>query len=51
MECMFEYATELNQDIGTWNTSNVTDMSGMFNGASNFNQHISKWNINITDKN
>ncbi|QVK01550.1 DUF285 domain-containing protein [Mycoplasma mycoides subsp. capri] len=30
--------------IQYWDTSNVTDMSYMFNGAKNFNQDISNWN-------
>jgi len=29
--------------IDTWDTSNVTDMSNLFNGASAFNQDISGW--------
>ena len=32
-----------------WNTSNVTDMTSMFNQATNFNQDISSWNTgNVT---
>ena len=29
-----------NQDIGSWDTSNVTNMSAMFDGAAAFNQDI-----------
>ncbi|CBV67589.1 Putative uncharacterized protein (fragment) [Mycoplasma leachii 99/014/6] len=36
--------------IQYWDTSNVTDMSFMFNGAENFNQDISMWNTsNVTN--
>jgi len=30
--------------ISIWDTSNVTDMSEMFDGANNFNQDIGGWN-------
>ena len=40
----------LGRDIGDWDTSNVTDMSGMFNYADRFNQSISNWNTsNVKD--
>lgn len=33
-----------------WNTTDVTNMSGMFRGAVNFNQSLNNWNtINVTD--
>ena len=39
-----------NQDIGNWDVSNVTDMSGMFDSAQSFNQPIGNWDVsNVTD--
>lgn len=32
----------INGDISTWDTSDVTDMSEMFEGAASFNEDISK---------
>ncbi len=41
---MFHNATNFNKAIGGWNTSKVTDMSGMFLGANNFNKdYIINW--------
>jgi len=36
--------------IGTWDTSNVTDMSGMFLGDTSFNQPLDSWDTsNVTN--
>ena len=40
-------AKEQYGDISDWDTSNVTDMTDLFDGISKFNDDISKWN---TDK-
>lgn len=41
-----------NEDISSWDTSSVTDMSLIFDGARQFNQDISSWDTsNVTDMN
>ena len=43
MVCMFQGATNFNQDIENGDTSNVTNMREMFYGAHNFNHDIGGW--------
>jgi surface protein len=52
MEQMFEGCAVLNgpSNIGSWNTSNVTNMHGLFRSCLKFNQPIGNWNTaNVTD--
>lgn len=39
----FRYAYDFNQDISSWDTSNITNMGYMFRYANSFNQDISNW--------
>ena len=43
MSYMFSGSTAFNQNIGSWNTSNVTSFNSMFYYASRFNQDIGSW--------
>ena len=47
------YQSEVNQPIGNWDVSNVTNMANMFNaecGAVQFNQDLSFWDVSsVTD--
>jgi len=52
MAQMFQFCQALNgpANIGSWNVSNVTDMSNLFNGTTVFNQNISAWDTGaVTD--
>ena len=37
--------TSFNQNIGTWDVSNVTTLANTFDGATSFNQNLSGWDI------
>ena len=45
LNALFLNNASFNDDIGNWDTSNVTVMGTMFKGASDFNQDISKWDV------
>ena len=50
MQQMFDGANTFNQNIGSWNTANVTDMNTMFRNTTAFNQNIGSWNVsNVTN--
>jgi len=45
LNALFLNNASFNDDIGNWDTSNVTVMGTMFKGASDFNRDISKWDV------
>ena len=49
MDEVFADATAFNQDIGEWETENVTAMSNMFENSSSFNQNIGDWDVSSVD--
>ena len=47
---LFALKTEFNQNISSWDVSNVKFMKGMFKRARRFNKDISSWNVSkVTD--
>lgn len=47
---MFAFSNLFNQDISTWNTSRVMNMTTMFMNATSFDQDISDWDVsNVTN--
>jgi surface protein len=52
MQALFTNTDAFNQNIGSWDTSNVTNMASVFSGARNFNQDIGSWDTsNVTTMN
>lgn len=47
---MFLNCYHFNQDISTWDVSNVYQMDNMFNGATRFNQNLSIWCVSNISK-
>jgi|GEM_PF-2801338 len=37
--------SQMNANINHWDVSNVTSMSGIFDGATNFNQPLDQWDV------
>ena len=45
MNGMFDFASNFDGDLSSWNVSTITDMRDAFNQADSFNGNISSWNI------
>ncbi len=50
MKGLFKYAYAFNQDISSWDVSNVNDMRDVFRHANAFNQDISSWDMSNVSK-
>jgi surface protein len=42
---LFQNKNQFNQDISSWDVSNVTALEAIFHGAANFNQDIGNWDV------
>lgn len=50
LQQLFHDAESFNQDLSSWDVSNITNMRGTFTFAKNFNGNITSWNTsNVTD--
>ncbi|NLB63924.1 MAG: BspA family leucine-rich repeat surface protein [Fibrobacter sp.] len=45
MNYAFYGATAFNQDLSSWDVSNVQEMAGLFQKASSFDQDLSSWDV------
>lgn len=42
---MFELADIFNQDLSSWDVSNVKNFANMFDAAKSFNQSLASWDV------
>ena len=43
------YTSPFNQDVSSWDMSNVTSMDNMFTNATAFNQSLENWDVSNVD--